>query len=177
MDATQPKRTPTDWIEARDFWLALPPPRSSQLVADRYRVTRARVNYVRKRDNWDAIAAKLDAAALAKVTRRIVRSRIERNDDFLDLYDTILIRAREQVAQPDSEVPLAVVPAYGKHAELIEGEATERMGLMGESEVTEALGVIVQAAVSFIPKDAREAFLAEVRRLLGGGSGGELEAA
>lgn len=166
----QLRRRGTDWIAARDFWLALPPPRSSEAVAKRVGVSSTRVRFVARRDGWQAIADGIDARTLAAVTKRIVRSRTERDEVFLDLFDKILDRAAEQVAKPDSDVPLAVVPQFGRHAQLVLGEATDRPD---QAEVQEALGIVIALAVAELPRKAQGAFLAKVRARLGAIGGDE----
>lgn len=163
MAAEQPKRG-TNWVAARDFWLALPPPRSCQVVADRFRVSRTRVNHVRNRDGWDAVAAEIDAKALEAVKRRVVRSRTERDEVFLDLFDRILDRAVEQVAKPDAEVRFSDIPHFGRHAQLVLGEATDRVG---PGEVQDAMRVLMETTVPFVLKKDRAAWFDAMRKALG----------
>lgn len=165
----QPKRG-TDWTAARDFWLALDPPRSSQPVADQFQVSRTRVNFVRKRDGWDAIAAEIDAKALSNVKDRLVLSREERNAKFLQIVDLANKRAFDKLTADQLEVRLADLPALGKHAELILGEATDRVSF---AELQEALGVVIALAIAELPKKARAAFLKKVRARLGAIGDGE----
>jgi hypothetical protein len=161
----EPKRRGTDWTAARDFWLALPPPRSSQPVADEFRVSRTRVNFDRKRDGWDAIAAEIDAKALDQVKRRVLKSRTQRDEDLLGLYDKILDRAHELVDEP-GQVKLGDIPAFVRQVQLVQGEATDRIE---QSEVQDGMRLLMEATAPFVPKKDQAAWLESVRTVLGAG--------
>ncbi|MFL5911432.1 MAG: hypothetical protein ACJ768_12760 [Gaiellaceae bacterium] len=168
--ADQPKRRGTDWIAARDFWLALDPGvRSYGAVAHQFGITDTRVRYVAKRDGWAEHAADLDEKALESLKRRVIKTRDERNEIFLRIVDAANEQALDKLTAKQLEVRLSDLPALGKHAELILGEATDRISF---AELQEALGVVLTIATRFVPKRSRAEFLAAVRERLGqiGGS-------
>jgi hypothetical protein len=154
-----------DWNEARDFWLALDPPRSYETVARQFGVSGTRVRFVAKRDNWAEPAARIDAEALARVQRRIVLSREQRVAKTLSIVDGALAHFDENLEERVREAKLADVPGLVKLAELLIGEATDRMSF---AEVQEALGVVIDLAVEFLPAESKLAFIAAVRERLGG---------
>jgi hypothetical protein len=161
----QPRRRGTDWIAARDFWLALPHPRSSQPVADKFRVSRTRVNHVRKRDSWDAIAAEIDAKALDVVKRREIKNHAQRDEDLLGLYDKLIDRAHEMLDRDDAaEVKFSDIPPYVRQVQLVQGEPTDRIA---QAEVQDGMRVLVETSVPFVPKADRAAWLEALRRALG----------
>lgn len=163
-DADTPRRG-TDWNQARDFWLALDPPvRTSAAVARQFGISEARVRFIAKRDGWRDIAADIDAQALERVKERVILSREERNAQFLRIVDLANVRALEKLTKGELEVRLADLPALGKHAELVLGEATDRVSF---GELQEALGVVMAIAVEFVPRKSRAEFLARVRERLG----------
>lgn len=166
----KPNRRGTDWIAARDFWLALDPPRSFQPIAKQFAISAQRVGFVARRDGWQAIADDLDAKALEAVKNRVVLSREERNAKFLQIVDLANEQAFDKLTAKQLEVRLADLPALGKHAELILGEATDRVSF---AELQEALGVVIALAIDELPKKARSAFLAKVRARLGAIGGDE----
>lgn len=162
----------TDWVEARDFWLALDPPRSYEAVARRYGVTGARVRFVAKRDKWAAAAADVDARVLASVKTRVVRSRAERVQKVLGIVDGLVDRYDTELAQ--LELRPADLDRVVKLAELLEGQATDRMDF---AEVQEALGMLLRIATKYVPRAQLRGFLDEVRGAMGELSDGGEQAA
>jgi hypothetical protein len=173
VDATPPKRKPTDWIAARDFWLALPAhERHSVTVARRFGISEARVRFIAKRDNWRDLAAAVDARVAAQVTTRIVRSRADRVRKTLGIVDGLLDRFDAQLAE--LELRPGELPGLVKLAELLEGEATDRVTSAEAQEMFAALMALAVGALQEgwpVPR-----FIESVRTTLGPGAG-ELEAA
>ena len=158
------QRRGTNWIEARDFWLALPPPRSFEAVARKVGVSGQRVRFVSRRDGWQTIADDIDAKALETVKRRVVRSREERNQAYLDLYDKLLDRLILEVDRPQARLRFADAPLYGRHAELVLGEATDRPDIV---EVQDNMRVMLEATAPFVPRKSRAAWLEAIRKAIG----------
>lgn len=163
MAAEQPKRRGTNWAEARDFWLALQPPRSFQTVADQYRVSRSRVRYVAVREGWEALAADVDARALENAKRRIVRSRADRVTKVLGIIDGLVDRYDDELAQ--LELKPADLDRVVKLGELLQGEATDRVEF---GEVKDAFVRFGTRVLGWLPKEFHERFLGELRDELGG---------
>jgi hypothetical protein len=165
VDATQPKRPPTDWIAARDFWLALPHPRRLAAVAREYGISEARVRFIAKRDNWQGILADIEARALRRTSERIVRSRDERTKAMLALTDLTIETAFDHLTAGSLDVRLADIPGLVRTCELLLGEATDRVSFV---ELQEALGVVMAISVEAITGGwPVPAFLERVRERIG----------
>lgn len=162
----------TDWVQARDFWLALDPPRSFEAVAKQFGVSGQRVGFIARRDRWKELADNVDAQALAAATRRIVRTRADRVQKTLGIVDGLLERFDAELEK--LELRPADLDRVVKLAELLEGQATDRLDF---AEVQEALGVQLRIAAKYVPRDQLQAFLDEVRRAIGELDNGEERAA
>jgi hypothetical protein len=151
-----------DWDEARDFWLALDPPRPFGTVAERFTVSVQRVRFIAKRESWAELAADVDARTLEQAKQRIVRSRAERVRKTLGIVDGLLDRYDQQLDV--LELKPADLDRLVKLAELLEGEATDRI-TVGEAQ--QGFAVLLTIAARYVPKQRRQAFLAEVRDSIG----------
>lgn len=151
-----------NWVEARDFWLALDPPRGYEAVARQFGVSGTRVRFVARRDNWQELADEIDQRALEQAKRRIVFSRSERVQRTLGIVDGLLRRFDERL--DDLDLRPGELPALVKLAELLEGEATERIS---SSELQDALVAGLRAVIEFVPKKDRERAMAAYREALG----------
>lgn len=163
MAAEQPTRRGTNWAEARDFWLALDPPRSFGVVAKQFGISDTRVRVVARRDDWAAAAAEIDRRTLEQAKTRIVRSRAERVQKTLGIVDALLDRYDAELDK--LELRPGELDRIVKLAELLVGEATDRMEF---SEVQDALGATVKLALEYIGREQRDEFLDRWRRLFGG---------
>lgn len=160
-----------DWVAAEAFWLGLDPPRPFSRVAKRFTVSVSRVARVAKRDNWAAKAEEIDRKAAARAQGRIVRSREERVAKVLGIVDGLLDRYDTNL--DGLELRPSDIPHLTKLAELLVGEATDRMSF---GEVQEALSVVIGLGVQALQEGwPVERFLAAVRERLG--SIGEADAA
>lgn len=164
MAAEQPKRRGTNWHEARDYWLALDPPRSFETVAKAFAVSAQRVGFIARRDSWAKLGADVDRRALEQATRRIVLSRADRVTKVLGIVDGALAHFDAELEAKAADAKLADLPGLVKLAELLVGEATERMEF---AEVQEALGSVMAIAVELLPVGKRAEFLSRVREQLG----------
>jgi len=99
-----------------------------------------------------------------------VRSRADRVAKVLALVDAFVDHVDANFDEKAREAKLSSLPDLVKLAELLVGEATDRMEL---HEVTEALTLVTSIAVTFIPKARRNEFLAAVRKALGAIGGDE----
>lgn len=163
MAAEQPeKRRGTNWVEARDYWLALDLPRSFESVARTFAVSAQRVGFIARRDRWAEIAADVDARALEQSKRRAVRTRADRVTKVLGIIDGLVDRYDAELAE--LELKPADLDRVVKLGELLEGEATDRVSF---AELQEALGSVMAIAVEFVPAARRAEFLSRVRDRLG----------
>jgi hypothetical protein len=158
--ATPTEKRGTDWVEARDVWLAQDRPRSYERIAQQFGVSGARVRYVAKRDKWLTAAEDVDRELLRKAQQRIVRSRADRVTKVLGIVDAALDEFDSQLVEKAREARLRDMSELVKLGELLLGEATDRVSF---GELQEALGVIVALAVEYVPDDARAEFLERVR--------------
>lgn len=171
-ETAKPKqRTRVDWGLAKAFYVGLSPTeRSYARVGREFRVSSVTVRKHAHRDGWVEAAEKADGDAAAKALTGALKSRDERNAQFLRIVDLANQSALDKLTKNELDVRLADLPALGKHAELILGEATDRVSF---AELQEALGVVISLAVAELPKKAREAFLEKVRTRLGAIGGDE----
>lgn len=165
------QRTRVDWGQAKAFYVSLDTTeRSFARVAREYRVSALTVRKHAHAEGWVEVAAEADQAAADGALRGVVKSREERNLQFLRIVDLANKRALDKLTLDQLEVRLADLPALGKHAELILGEATDRVSF---AELQEALGVVIALAIDELPRKARAAFLEKVRARLGAIGGDE----
>lgn len=166
MAAEQPRKRGTDWVEARSYWLAQSPPRSFGAVARQFGVSDTRVRFVARRDDWQSHADEIDARALEQTKRRVLRSRNERDEIYLRITDAAFDIALDKLIGGGLEVRLSDLPQLGKHAQLVQGEPTDRVEF---SEFQESLVRLGKLALEFIPKGKRAEYLRRFRDELGGG--------
>ena len=171
VNAKPKQRTRVDWGAAKAAYVALgPTERTFAGIARELRVHAVTVRKYAHRDGWIEAADKADADAAAKSLSQGIKTREERNTQFLRIVDLANKRALEKLTLNELEVRLADLPALGKHAELILGEATDRVSF---AELQEALGVVIALAIAELPRKAQGAFLAKVRARLGAIGGDE----
>ncbi|MDQ5841653.1 MAG: phage terminase small subunit-related protein [Chloroflexota bacterium] len=158
-------RNRIDWDKAEAFYLNLDPPRKIATVARQFGVSGNTVRKWAKRLGWDKKAVALDRKALDQATGQAVRSRAQRVAAALNFTDEFLDAAQAKLAQNKLDVRAGDVPALVKLAELLEGEATDRVQI-GEVRVLVAQVVVV--AGEFIAKEDRPAFMARLGELTAG---------
>ena len=166
-DHQKPKqRTRADWGAAKAAYVALDATeRTFAGIAREFRVSSVTVRKHAHADGWVEAAVEADNTAAAAALARGVRSREQRNELFLRIADKAFQKALEKLTSDELEVRLADLPALGKHAELILGEATDRVSF---SELQEALGVVMAIAVEAITGGWQvPVFLTRVRERIG----------
>lgn len=165
------KTTRTDWGAAKALYIQLGPDvRSYVEVSRRLRVSSVTVRKYAKRDQWVKAAADADANAARKALAGARRSREERVTKMLKIVDRAFDRFEDDIDVLD--LRLADLPHLGKFAELLEGEATDRVSF---GELQEALSMTVATMMDFVPKAKRPDALAAIRAKLG--ASGEAQAA
>jgi len=171
------QRTRADWGAAKAFYVGLGPvERSYARVGREFRVSSVTVRKHAHREGWEQAALDADQSAAATALRAAFRNREANTSAVLKLRD-LAVDASTTEIEGGASVRLADVAALVKVGELLLGEATDRTALMDQGEVQEALGVLMQLSLRFVPKESHGAFIAAVRDLLGGAKVGELEAA
>lgn len=137
-------------------YVALGPQRSFGKIARQFGVSDVTISKVARRDNWDAVAAKTDRDAATKALRAAVKSREDRNLEVLGFVDEYVQTAKKRLANSTLEVRAGDIPGLVKLAELLEGEATERVDV---GQVQQVLVVVLNTALRFVPPSDREGFL------------------
>jgi hypothetical protein len=115
-----------DWETAEAFYLGLDPPRRLQRVVEKFSVSRVSVGKQAKARKWRDKAAEIDAQVAAGAMRRVRRSRAERVQKVLELVDSVVDGFTDDRLL---EAKVSDLPALVKLAELLEGEATDRVDI------------------------------------------------
>ena len=162
----QPRRQRTDWAAALAYWLALPVhERTYSRVATHFRVSPHAVGNHARKHRWEDAAAEVDRQAAAEAVRKARRSRSARIEQALRLVDGTMDFFEEKLPEKAADARLSDLPALVKLAELLEGEATDRVDL---GQVRAVLVAVVQVAGRYVPAEARDAFLGELDQAVGG---------
>jgi tRNA A37 N6-isopentenylltransferase MiaA len=162
----QPRRPRIDWAAALAYFLALPPhQRTFASVAARFGVSDTAVRNHARKHGWDAAAAELDRQAAADAMRKARRTRAQRIEQALRLVDGTMDAFEEHLPAKAAEAKISDLPALVKLAELLEGEATDRIDV---SQARALVNVVFQVAGRFVPADQREVFLQEMDAAVGG---------
>lgn len=139
-----------DWQAAEEFYLSLDPPRVLQRVVEKFAVSRVSVGRQAKQRKWREKAERLDAAAVAGVTRRIQRTREQRITKVLGLVDSAIDGFDAQLDAKIAEAKLSDLPALVKLTELLEGEATDRVDV---TRVQPLIAAFVVKVAVLVPAD------------------------
>ncbi len=104
------KKIPPD---AFDFYFALGPPRSYQVVAERYGVTKRAVTNYAKRENWQQRLLEVEAEARARSDRKKVDALEVVQDRHLKALRLVLGKGIEGLRQTSIDKPFDAVRAIG----------------------------------------------------------------
>lgn len=168
---TAPQKTRIDWGAAKAFYIGLPPTeRSFARVAREFPVSSKTVRKHAHDDGWIEAAADADRQANEAAIRKAVRSRSERVANSLRFVDDFLDVAKAKLKAGDLDVRASDVPPLVKLAELLEGEATDRI------QVGEVRALIVQVTIAagkwvtspLPPEERRKGFMGELGELTSG---------
>lgn len=134
-----------DWAAAEAFYLSLDPPRRLQRVVEKFAVSRVSVGKQAKARKWREKATEIDEHAARGTMQRIRRSRQERVQKVLELVDTVVEGFTDDRLL---EAKVSDLPALVKLAELLEGEATDRVDIRKVQPVIVAFVTRVAGCVS-----------------------------
>lgn len=95
---------------------------------------------------------------------RVARSREDRIAKTLLIVDTALDHVDDDLGNGAQRAELARVPELVRLAELLSGEATDRVSF---DEMQAGFRALLEIASRYVPKAKREQFLAEVNEALG----------
>lgn len=166
MTQQQPGRSRIDWAAALAYFLTLTPPdRTYTAVAARFSVSVTAVRNHARKHGWESAAAELDRQAAADAMRKARRTRAQRIEQALRLVDGTMDAFEENLPTKAAEAKISDLPALVKLAELLEGEATDRIDV---SQARALVNVVFQVAGRFVPAEAREAFMQELDAAVGG---------
>jgi hypothetical protein len=155
------KRRPRiDWDAAFAYFCS-DPTTTFTGVARQFHVSHTAVCKHAKRDNWNDQRAKLLDQAANGALQRVRRTRQERIQKVLELVDTVVEGFTDERL---AEAKVSDVPALVKLAELLEGEATDRVDIR---RVQPVIVAFVTRVARHVPKDAQTEFAADLDWLEG----------
>lgn len=159
-----------DWVAAEAFYLALDPPRSFGTVAREFGVSDSRVSRVARERKWREKVVEADQHITDQINAQAVFSRAERVQKALSLVDGLLVRAGADIERLGKDLRPSDLPAIVKLAELLEGEATDRVAL---GEVQLVIQAVVAVAGRWVtselpPAERRDGFLRELESATAG---------
>lgn len=145
------------------------PPRTYERVAALYGVTEGAIRRIARRDGWADEAAEVDRKAMVKASALGLRTREQRVVKVLTIVDKVLDDAEVAIDRGTFEVRPSDIPHFVRLAELLEGEATDRI------EGSAVVGLVVQLGAIASSDRPLEERRAEFRRVLESVQRGELE--
>lgn len=140
------------------------------MVSERFGVSEVSVGKHARAEHWRRTRDDLEARAQANAEARTTRSREDRIAKVLQVVDLVVdsvfedLVPTEEGAEPRVRPDYAKLPEFVKLAELLSGEATDRVSF---DEMQTALRTVFQVAARYVPKAKRAEFLAEVNEALG----------
>lgn len=138
-----PQRTRCDWGAAKARYVELgPDERSFARIAREYRVTSLTVRKHAHRDGWLAAADEADTAAADAALAGAIKTRAQRVQDILKITDGLVDHFIDAAASKAADASYLDLERMMKLAELVEGEATDRISV---AEVQSALVVVMVA--------------------------------
>jgi hypothetical protein len=157
-------RTKIDWAAAKTAFVS-DPQRSFLRVSRQFSVSTVSVRKHAKRDGWEAAARKFDEEAAARALKAAVKTRDEHIAVALQVRDEVFQAALEAVLAKTLKPAISDLPAIGKYAELLTGEATERTDWRGE--MREFASVLFVRLAGLIEPARRPEYLAIVKEVQG----------
>lgn len=124
----------TDWPTALEHYLAAGGARTYSAIARTFDVSEARVRQIASRDDWPAQARAHDERLRQERERNRIPALAERDADTIRLVMAARLRYAAQLRDPNFRVTGADLAQLLKIERLIEGEATERVDVVGEVE-------------------------------------------
>lgn len=159
-NAVTPPRTRINWGAARARYVALDRhERTYARIAAEFGVSDVSVRKWARREGWAALAASEDAKSANTHLRHAVKTRDARVAATLRIVDGVLDSFVDDLDARAREAKLADLPALVRLAELLEGEATDRVEL---GEVQLVIQAVMAAAGRFVPRELRDEFLREL---------------
>ena len=119
------RKVPPD--DAFAYWYADGEYRTHQATADHFGVVRRTVEYWATKDDWNARAAALDLEARKALEQQLARQAAKRLRAQLGAADLILGKVVDGVRGGEIKLSAGDALAWGKHAHLLTGGATERV--------------------------------------------------
>lgn len=170
-DATRRNPRPRiDWIAARQLYLDLEGERTFAAVAKHFGVSDVAVGNRARREDWKRAAREYDERTADELAAKRVRTRAARVAQSLRIVDKLLDRVEVDVDVLDLKV--SDFPALVKTAELLEGQATDRIALGEIQPVLRTYNAALLELARFAPDDIVEALmgrldtsLAEIQRM------------
>lgn len=171
---TRPLRRRFDHDAALAAYVQMGETRSFGRVARQFGVSDTAIRKVAKEGNWDETVADIDRGAREKALARVRRSREQRIGQTLRIVDGALMLAEQQLEAKVVELQLRDLPGLVKLAELLEGEATERLDAV---QVQHVLALVLElGTLGLEPAEFIARFDRSVRGILGGGDPPTIEA-
>jgi hypothetical protein len=150
-----------DWHAARAAFVA-DPERSFGKVAREFGISQRSVAKHARVEGWEAEADAFDKRIADNALAKVARSREARVAQTLRIVDGILDEFEKDLAALAADAKASDLPGIVKLAELLAGEATERVD---PGQVQQVLAIVLRLGAQGLP---REAFLEQFDRAVAG---------
>lgn len=157
------QRPRIDWDAAFAYFCS-DPTVSYPKVSRQFSVSVTSVGKHARAEKWNERRAKLHEQAANGALQRVRRSREQRVQKVLELVDAAVDGFDARLDAKIAEAKLSDLPALVKLAELLEGEATDRVDIR---KVQPVIVAFVTRVARHIPKPAQAAFAADLDWLEG----------
>ncbi len=150
-----------DWIAAKLAFVS-DPTRSFPKVAREFGVSDTAVRKHGNAEGWEAEAIAFDKRMASRALAKVEKTREQRIAAYLRAVDLGLQKVIDDLVSGNGDAKLSDLPGLMKIAELLTGQATDRVDA---GQVQQVLAVVLQLGARELP---REQFLAEFDRAVQG---------
>jgi uncharacterized protein YjcR len=171
-------RNRIDWVKARARYLELGSRRTFVQIASEFGISDTAVRKHARLNGWKEAALAFDRKDSANLERQALRNREARNARFIEIVAGAVLEWDHTLSERIKKMSAQDLVALLRHAELIEGEATERIERL---QVMVCVGAIYAAVgdliIRRVPPEERAAELALIDQAVAAIGSGEEQAA